>query len=93
MLFVRAFLRASKTRVRRDAPALVSTSVALAAAGFLHQRGIAPLFAVMAMFVFFLRALAVLVVFRPAWRASRIGMIEAALGIAFVAGLAIAWRT
>jgi hypothetical protein len=89
---VRAFLRATKTGVRRDLPALVTAGVALAGAALLHHRGVVPLFAVMAMLVFFLRALAVLVLVRPKWRASRIGMIEAVLGIGFVVGLAIAWR-
>ena len=92
VLFVRAFLRATKTGVRRDVPALVAAGAALATAVFLFQRGIAPWFAVMAMLVFFLRALAVLVVFRPKWRASRIGMIEAGFGVGFVVGLAVAWR-
>jgi len=92
VLFVRAFLRATKTGVRRDVPALVAASVALAGAAFLYHRAIAPPFAVVAMMVFLLRALAVLVIFRPEWRARRIGMIEAVLGVAFVVGLAVSWR-
>ena len=93
VLFVRAFLRATKTGLRRDMPALVTAGLALATAAFLYHRGIAPLFAVIAMLVFLLRALAVLVAFRPKWRASRIGMIEAVLGVGYVVGLALAWRS
>ncbi len=92
VLYVRAFLRAAKTGVRRDLPALLTSAVALGAAVFLYDRGIAPLFAVVAMIVFLLRAVAVLLAFRPKWRASRIGMIEAMLGVSFVAGLAATWR-
>lgn len=91
VLFVRAFLRAAKTGVRRDVPALVTASMALVGAVFLHHCGIAPTFAVVAMVVLLLRALAVLVIFRPEWRARRIGMIEAVLGGAFVVGLATSW--
>ncbi len=93
VLFVRAFLRAAKTGVRRDALALAMASVAFVGSVLLHDSGIAPLFAVLAMLVFLLRALAVLVVFRPAWRARRIGMIEAVLGAAFVVGMAVTGRT
>lgn len=92
VLFVRAFLRAAKTGVRRDAPALVAAGVALTGAALLYYVGIAPLAAVIAMLVFLLRALIVLAVFRPAWRARRIGMIEVMLGVAFVAGLAVVWH-
>ena len=92
VLFVRGFLRATKSGVRRDGLALVTAGMALVATAFLHHRGIAPFFAVVGMMVFLGRAFAVLVVFRPGWRARRIGMIEAALGVSYIVGLAVAWR-
>jgi hypothetical protein len=88
---VRAFLRAAKHGVRRDALALVASGSAPALAFCLAQRGDAPWFAVAALTVFALRTLALLVVFRPAWRARTLGMIETVLGVAYVAGLAVAW--
>ncbi len=93
VLFVRAYLRAAKTGVRRDGPALVTAGLGLATVTYFHLRGSVPLFAAVAMLGFFLRALTLLVLMRPGWRARRIGMIEAVLGILFVAGVAANWRT
>lgn len=89
---VRAYLRAAKTGTRRDAFALGAAFVALAAGVALVRRGMAPAFAAIALGVLAGRTVAWLVVVRPSWRASRIGMIEAVLGLAFVLGLALAWR-
>jgi hypothetical protein len=89
---VRAFLRAAKTGIRCDGPALAAAFLALVATAYLVARGLAPTFAVVALGIFALRTLLLLVVVRPAWRARTLGMIEAGLGLAFVAGLAIAWN-
>lgn len=89
---VRAHLRATKTGTRRDGFALGSALVAVVVALWVARRGVAPGFAVIAAGVFAVRAIALLVIVRPSWRASRIGMIEAVLGLAFVLGLALAWR-
>jgi hypothetical protein len=91
VLCVRAFIRAAKTGVRRNTPALVTAGLAFAITTLLAARGLVPFFAVWAMTVFVLRALALLVFVRPSWRARRIGMIESISGIVFLVGLALAW--
>jgi hypothetical protein len=89
---VRAFLRAAKTGVRRDAPALVASLVAVAGAAILVEMKVAPFAALLAMIGFAMRAFVLLVVVRPAWRARTVGIVEAVLGIGFVAAMAIVWR-
>lgn len=89
---VRAFIRAAKTGVRHDALALATSAAALLATAWFVARGVAPWFALAAMAVFAARTAALLVVARPAWRAKTIGMIEAVLGLCFVAGLAASWN-
>ncbi len=88
---VRAFLRAAKLGTRRDGIALLSSFGALGLAFWLARQGHAPWFAVLALGLFAARTVALLVVFRPAWRARTVGMIEAVAGVAFVAGLALTW--
>ncbi|MEY4941532.1 MAG: hypothetical protein RIQ93_3267 [Verrucomicrobiota bacterium] len=90
VLGVRAFLRAAKTGIRHDGAAIGAALAALVATGALVQAGLAPGFALVAMLGFALRT-GVLLLGRPAWRARTIGMIEATLGVGFVAGLAFAW--
>lgn len=92
VLCVRAFLRAGKTGVRRDAPALAAALVALTAAAVLAFNGAVPFFAVVALTALAVRAFALLVVLRPTWRARSIGMLEAILGLLFVLSLAAAWN-
>lgn len=92
VLCVRAFLRAAKSGIRRDGPALVAASVALAVAAGLVACSLAPFFAFGVMLGFAVRAFALLVVIRPGWRARSVGILEAILGLVFVAGLALAWR-
>jgi hypothetical protein len=41
---------------------------------------------------FALRTFVLLVVVRPAWRARTVGILEAVLGVMFVAAMAIVWR-
>jgi hypothetical protein len=93
VLTVRAALRGAKTGVRRPAPAIIAALVALAAGVMLARNGLAPTAAVVALAVLALRTVGLLVFPRPALRARTIGMIEAALGLAFVIGVAVAWRT
>lgn len=92
VLCVRAFLRAAKTGVRRDAPALLAAVAAVAVTTVLFDRELAPFAAVVAMVVFAARALALLTFVRPAWRARSVGMIEGVLGLAFIICVAGAWR-
>ena len=88
---VRAFLRAAKTGVRRDGPAVALALVALAAAGLLAARGWAPAAAPAAAATLALRTLVVLIWLRPAWRARTLGMVETVLGLAYAGALAAAW--
>ena len=92
VLCVRAFLRATKTKTRRDLPALAAAGVALAITMALVHAGRLPIFAAIAMAVFAVRSFVLLVAVRPAWPARKIGMMEAILGAAFVLGLAISWN-
>lgn len=91
VMMVRAFLRAAKTGVRSDGPALVTTALAVVAAAGLFERGLVPFFAYAAMIGFAVRTLALLVIVRPELRARTLGMIEGGLGLAFVLGLALTW--
>ena len=92
VLAVRAYLRAAKTGVRRDAPALFAAALAVGACAFAVTLHAAPASALVAMLGFAGRSIGLLVVVRPAWRARTVGMIEAALGVAFVLLLALTWN-
>lgn len=91
VLCVRAFLRAAKTGVARNATALLAALSAVAIAAMLVLRGVAPLFALVAAVFFAARSFILLVTPKPALRARTVGMLEAAFGVAFVAGLALTW--
>ena len=88
---VRAFIRAAKTGARHDAFPLGASLGALLAATWLATAGWAPRFAAVALGLFALRSFALLVLFRPAWRARTLGMFEAAAGVLFILGLAATW--
>jgi hypothetical protein len=92
VLTVRSVLRSRKTGERHFVPALVMAVLSVAVVDVLYRRGDAPFVAVAAIAVFALRSAALLVYPRPPWRASRLGMMEAALGIAFVLAVGLAWR-
>ena len=92
VLCVRAFLRAKKTGVRQNALALATACVAVASAAVLYARDLVPFFGLAFMLVLALRAFALLSIFRLPLRARTLGMTEAVLGVAFVAGIAIAWH-
>jgi len=92
VMCVRAFLRAAKTGVRRDAPALLSAIGAVAVVAVFFDRELAPFAAVVAMVIFAVRALALLTLVRPAWRARSVGMLEGGLGLVFIICVAGAWR-
>jgi hypothetical protein len=91
VLTVRAALRAVKMGVCRGTPALLASFAALGVALVLVRRGLAPWMAAAALAALALRACAWLVYPKPPLRARTMGMIEAALGLAFVAGVASAW--
>jgi hypothetical protein len=92
VLAVRALLRAQKTGERRVAPALVAAGVALVVAAGLARAGLAPRTAAALLALLAARAVALLVFSRRELRARTIGVMEAALGVIFVAFAAAAWR-
>ncbi len=89
--FVRAFLRAAKTGLRRDGPAVGLSLCALAGAVLLAFRGWAPAAAPAAAAALALRTFVVLIWLRPAWRARTLGMAETGFGLAYAGTLAAAW--
>ena len=92
VLAVRALLRAQKTGGRRVAPALVAAGVALVVGVALALAGLAPRTAVVLLALLAARAVALLAFPRRELRARTIGIIEAALGVLFIAFVAAAWR-
>jgi hypothetical protein len=92
VLCVRAALRGAKTGTCRSGPALVATFAALAVGLVLARGGLAPMTAVAALAVLAFRAVGLLVYPRWTLRARTIGMIEAALGLAYVLSVATTWE-
>jgi hypothetical protein len=92
VLTVRAALRGAKTGMRRPVPAVIAVSVALAVGIVLARSGLAPTAAMVALGVLAVRTIVILVFPRPVLHARTIGMIEAALGLAFVIAVATAWH-
>jgi hypothetical protein len=91
VLTVRGALRGARTGEVRPAPALVAALAALGAGVALAAAGLAPWITAATAAVFLLRATIILSP-RVSLRARTIGMIEAALGVAFVLAVGIAWR-
>lgn len=89
---VRAFLRGKKSGVWRSGPALIGAVVAALGAIAVAWYGLAPWFGAVALTGFAGRALWLLVLARPSWRARSVGIMELLLGSVFVIGLALAWR-
>jgi hypothetical protein len=84
VLCVRAFLRTKKTGVRHDSLALSTACVAVAIAGLLYSASLVSLVALACVSVLGIRAFALLMVFRPAWRARTVGMTETIGGVLFI---------
>jgi hypothetical protein len=91
VLSVRAALRGAKTGNRRPLPALVAAFAAWGAAAWMHRHGLVPAVALVALGALAWRTFALLVYPRPAMRARTMGMIEAVVGLAFVAIVGCAW--
>jgi hypothetical protein len=81
---VRAYLRAKKTGVHRDALALSTACVALAVTAVLYKTNLASLLAVAFVAALAVRAFTLLVIFRTGWRARTIGMIESIVGVLYI---------
>ena len=92
VLAVRALLRAQKTGDRRVVSALVAAGLALVVGVVLARAGLVPRTAAALLALLAARAVVLLVLTRRELRARTIGVMEAALGVIFVAFLAAAWR-
>lgn len=91
VLTVRSYLRIQKGRAPESAAAWAANGAAVLAVFLLVGRGLAPAVAGGLALVFFARTAVLLGPWRPAWSAKRVGQLEAALGVLFLAGLAIAY--
>jgi hypothetical protein len=91
ILTVRAFLRLSKVRPVTAFPPLAAAGIAFAAVGGLAQAGLLPIAAVALSAVLWLRTGWLVTALRPAWTARRVGMMEALLGVAYLAILYLAF--
>jgi hypothetical protein len=91
VLVVRAYLRLQKRQPAARASALAAAAAAVALAAGLAHAGLAPAFAAAPFAVLLVRAVLLLAPFRPDWPARRVGMLEAVLGVATLAGLAAAY--
>jgi hypothetical protein len=92
VMFVRTYVRSEKTGVHRPLAALVAAGVAVAGAVALATWEIIPVAAIAALTLLFLRATAYLLYPRPRLRPRNIGFQELALGAAYIAAMAAAWR-
>lgn len=91
VLVVRAYLRLQKRQPAARASALAAAVGAVALAAGLAHAGLAPAFAAAPFLVLLARAVLLLAPFRPDWPARRVGLLEAALGVATLAALAAAY--
>lgn len=92
VLTVRAYLRIAKNKPAQPAPALASALLSFAIVAALASRLHAPLAACTLVFVLALRTVWLLSPLSPDWSARRVGMAEAIVGLAYLAGLALAYR-
>lgn len=88
---VRAYLRLQKRQPAARASALAAAVTAVALAAGLAHAGLAPAFAAVPCLLLLARAVLLLAPFRPDWPARRVGLLEAALGAATLAALAVAY--
>jgi len=91
VLAVRGYLRLAKGGAARRVLTGMVAACALGVACVLTATGLAPLSAVVLAALLFVRVLWLLGPWRPAWPAKRVGMMEAALGLLYVAVLAATW--
>ncbi len=88
---VRTFLRLGKGRPASPWPALATAGLALAVIAALAHRELVPVAAVVLALVFTLRTAWLVTRLRPDWPAKRVGILEAALGVAMLAVLVVAY--
>lgn len=88
---VRTYLRLDKGRAASPWPALATSGLALAVIAALAHRGLVPVAAVALAVAFTLRTAWLVTGLRPDWPAKRVGILEAVLGVATLAVLAVAY--
>lgn len=91
VLAVRGCLRLAKGGAVRRTPSVIVAALALGGTVALVAAGFAPASAGALGALLFVRVLWLLGPWRPAWPAKRIGMMEAVLGLLYVAVLAATW--
>lgn len=91
VLVVRTCLRRAKGALAARSIPLQASVVALVAATVLVVRGTAPASAVLLLTILLLRSFWLLGPWTPAWPAKRLGMMEAVLGLLYVALIAATW--
>jgi len=92
VITVRTFLRLRKSQPTLPTVAIVTSVVALAAIVGLAAEKVVPLLAAIYAALLLARTVWLVTSIRPKWSAKHIGMMEAMIGLAYVAGIAIAYR-
>ncbi len=88
---VRTYLRLGKGRPASVGPALTATAGALALIAVLAHRELVPIAAVAVAAALTVRTAWLVTRLRPDWPAKRVGILEAVLGVAMLATLAVAY--
>ncbi|MBI2514154.1 MAG: YwiC-like family protein [Opitutae bacterium] len=92
VLTVRAYLRLAKNKPAHPASALASALLSFVGVAALAASGLAPLTACALVAVLAARSAWLLSPLAPTWSARHAGMLEAALGLVYLGGLALAYR-
>jgi hypothetical protein len=92
VLTVRTYLRYRKSGASEPVRPLAAAAAAMIAVGLLWEQslvpGVAPIFAA----ALLIRTVFLVTPLRPNWAARRVGLVEAALGIAYAGVIAFGWR-
>jgi hypothetical protein len=92
VMFVRSYVRGSKTGVGRPFAPLAAAAVAVASAILLSGRGIISSATIVALTLLFFRAAVYLLCPQIRLRPRTLGFQELALGAVYVTAMAVAWR-
>lgn len=93
IMTVRTSLRLRKSQAARPSMAIVTSVAALAVVVVLAAEKVVPIFAAIGAAFLLARTVWLVTSFRPQWSAKHIGMMEAVVGAAYVAGIASAYLT
>jgi len=92
VLTVRAYLRLNKGEPARASPPLLAAASAAVLLAILAARGWVPMAAPALAALLLGRTVFLTTPLRPAWPARRIGVLEAALGVVYLAGIVLAYH-